>query len=202
MRQQNLSFLLCLLFSLMSGCASYTHEIQGRFEVYISPDQDSFDGLYDMVQKQILYDMNEQFVRRPIDGESHPAFCTMEEEAESKNILQCAVLIPYYAANYCDDMQAMINNVFLTIEAQPVILDDSLNTCYLGEYSNSPGGGKAGFILAFGADLKREYIDWTTFKQNLARAFYKGNCYLPSDIAADGSRCGGRAATARPGGKN
>lgn len=27
-----------------------------------------------------------------------------------------------------------------------------------------------------------------------------GNCQTPDDIAADGSRCGGRAASARPGG--
>lgn len=200
MRQCKIGFLLCLAISIVTGCSSYTQEIQGRFEIYIAPDQASFDGLYDMVQKQILYDMNEQFVRRPIDGESHPAFCTMEEKTESKNILQCALLIPYYAANYCDEMQAIINSVFLTIEAQPVILDDSLNTCYQGEYTNSPGGGKAGFILAFGADLKREYFDWNALRHNLARAFYKGNCFSPSDIAADGTRCGRRAATARPGG--
>ncbi len=48
--------------------------------------------------------------------------------------------------------------------------------------------------------MKTYLLLFTTLVSLAASAAQAGNCTYPTDIAADGSRCGDRASTVRPGG--
>ena len=190
---------MLLLIFLQSGCTAYTYDITGRFELYIAPSQEYFDVMYSIVKRDVLVTPNEEMVKHPQAEDINQIFCALETKPESK-IMQCMILIPYYAGTYCDDTTLIANKVFKQFETRPEILHDSLSTCQLGEAANSPKGGKTGFILGYGGNFHIKRTDWGAIRQAIINTNYKGNCRNPSDIAADGSRCGKRSATSRRGG--
>ncbi|BCL69928.1 hypothetical protein TUMSATVNIG1_18840 [Vibrio nigripulchritudo] len=190
-------FIVLTAAVLFQGCASNTYEVNITYEVHIAPEKSAFDFIYSSVEEQVTSNPKSEFVVTPT--EEKQLFCLAEEEPD-RMLFQCMVFVPYYGETYCDDVVAFVDKEFSTLGVEMNTVSNSYSTCLKGEYSNHAKGGKTYSILEFEGDYSETKINWSSVSRDFGRLFHKGNCYLPSDIAADGSRCGKRAATARSGG--
>ena len=189
--------LLSILPFFVVGCASYTYEVKVKYEYYVAADIKALDYIYNSIKPEVSSNPESEFVLTPT--EQQPMFCLTEDE-DSHLLFQCMVVIPYYGGNYCDDVVNFVDKEFESLNVEMDLVSDSYTTCKRGEYSDNAKGGKTYFMLEFEGLYSETKVNWSSVSNDFGRMFHKGNCYLPSDIAADGSRCGGRAATARSGG--
>ncbi|EPB6685454.1 hypothetical protein ACRRGR_001777 [Vibrio alginolyticus] len=188
---------VAILPLFLIGCASNTYEVKIKYEFYVAAEREALDYIYDSIQKEVNLNPKSEFVITPT--QQKPIFCLTENKPDHL-LVQCMAVIPYYGGSYCDDVAAFIDKEFDSLNVEMETVSGSYTTCQKGEYSDYAEGGKTHFILEFEGYYSEKKINWESVSNDIGRLFYKGSCYLPSDIAADGSRCGGRAATARSGG--
>ncbi|WP_229628077.1 hypothetical protein [Vibrio parahaemolyticus] len=188
---------VALLPLFLIGCTSNTYEVNIKYELYVAAEREALDYIYDSIQKEVNLNPKSEFVITPTKQKA--IFCLTENES-AHLLVQCMAVIPYYGDSYCDDVVAFVDKEFEPLNVEMETVSGSYTTCQKGEYSDYAEGGKTHFILEFEGYYSETKINWESISNDIGRLFYKGNCYLPSDIAADGSRCGGRAATARSGG--
>lgn len=185
-----------LVLTTLVGCVSIQTVFNSEFYVFV--DRNYYE---DILKKSIKNDKDVMSTTKLLFNteiaENLSMFCITDKF--DKELLQCGIFTHYYNKALCDDITLELNNSGFNL-----LPDASYETCKRGEYYKYENGYYGGWILKLtGYSVhKKTYFDYDKTLSVLARGLsgYSGNCYLPTDRATDGSRCGKRAATSRPGG--